>query len=403
MLRLGDFVWELRNHRLEQLLRAPRSAAARVHRWLTAAQGECLPPPPRPGRDFVASLRIVNGTLEWPSQEDPHLYRDLLGGFSKHVRGALFPPWIIGHNSMTAWEAHIVGAEGAREWSRWCATTRAPGTPAPQYAAVPLEGWGPHTRPRPTMIRGAGPERPWYAAATERLRAAPEPHAGWSGDVSSLIRAPPPPRLVLHAANMLQATEIHTSGWDAATVRQLPPEERSTRLTVSHFKDGGPTYDDTLSRLSDVRGPLLLMLPTNLAAALRRELDGFNGLRVGPEAVADGTLLSLLHRDTADGCRWDALVPHLTGRHKYITTPPPPRDTPARRGMTSSRPSTTTGSSPATCGKRSDRKRSVGTTDACPRPPAGTRGPASPKVGRPLATTPRPLVTGLPPPIHLPW
>ena len=41
---------------------------------------------------------------------------------------------------MTAWEAYIVGAEWAREWSQWCATTRAPGTPTPQYAAVPLEG-----------------------------------------------------------------------------------------------------------------------------------------------------------------------------------------------------------------------------------------------------------------------
>ena len=32
MLRLGDFAWELRNHRLEQLLCEPLSAAARVHR-----------------------------------------------------------------------------------------------------------------------------------------------------------------------------------------------------------------------------------------------------------------------------------------------------------------------------------------------------------------------------------
>ena len=35
MLRLEDFAWELRNHRLEQLLREPLSA----HRWLTAAEG----------------------------------------------------------------------------------------------------------------------------------------------------------------------------------------------------------------------------------------------------------------------------------------------------------------------------------------------------------------------------
>ena len=46
MLRLGDFAWELRNHRLEQLLRDPLSAAARAHRWLTAAEGD-HPPLPR--------------------------------------------------------------------------------------------------------------------------------------------------------------------------------------------------------------------------------------------------------------------------------------------------------------------------------------------------------------------
>ena len=48
MLRLGDFPWELRNHRLEQLLPEPLSAAARVHRWLTAAEGDHPPPSPAP-------------------------------------------------------------------------------------------------------------------------------------------------------------------------------------------------------------------------------------------------------------------------------------------------------------------------------------------------------------------
>ena len=46
MLRLGDFMWELRNQRLGQLLREPLSAAARVHRWLTTTEGDCPPPPP---------------------------------------------------------------------------------------------------------------------------------------------------------------------------------------------------------------------------------------------------------------------------------------------------------------------------------------------------------------------
>ena len=158
MLRLGDFAWELRNHRLEQLLHDPLSAAARAHRWLTAAEGDHPPPPPRPDKDFVASLRVVNGTLECPLQEGPHPYQDLPGGFSRHLQDARFPPWIIGRGSMTAWEARIVGEEWAREWGRWCAATRAPETPAQRYAAIPLRGWGPDTRPRPTMVRGAGPD-----------------------------------------------------------------------------------------------------------------------------------------------------------------------------------------------------------------------------------------------------
>ena len=109
---------------------------------------------------------------------------------------------------------------------------------------------------------------------------------------------------------------------DAATVRWLPPEDGGTRPTVAHFKDGGPTYNDAQSRLSNVPGALLLMLRTDLVAALRRELDGCNGLRVGWEAVADGTVLALLYQDGADGCRWDTLVPNLTGHHTHMTTPP---------------------------------------------------------------------------------
>ena len=344
MLQLGDFVWELRNHQLERLLRAHRGAAAQVHRWLTGAEGDCSPPPPRPGRDFAGSLCIVNcivnGNLECPPQEDAHPYRDLPGGFSKQLQAALFTPWIIRCNSMTTWEAHIVGAEWAREWSRWCATTRAE-TPVPQYAAVPLKGRGPNTRPRATMIHGAGPDHPWDAADAEWLRAVAETHAGWGGDVSSLIRAPLPPRLVLQASNMLQATEIHTWGCDTATIRWLSPEDGGTPLTVAHFKDGGPTFDDAMSRLGNLLGPLLPMLRTDLTAALRRELDGCNGLRMGWEAVADGTQLALLHRDAADGCRWDALVPHLNGHHAYMTTPP--EGISSRPGMTSSQPSMTTG------------------------------------------------------------
>ena len=89
MLRLWDFASDLRNHRLEQLLRKPLSAAARAHRWLTAAEGDPPPPPPRPDKDFVASLRVVNGTLECPPQAGPHPYQDLPRGFLKHLQDAV--------------------------------------------------------------------------------------------------------------------------------------------------------------------------------------------------------------------------------------------------------------------------------------------------------------------------
>ena len=223
---------------------------------------------------------------------------------------------------MTAWEARIVGEEWTREWGRWCAATHAPETPAQRYAAIPLKGLGPHTRPRPTVIRGAGRDHPWDVATGEWLQTASGPQTGWTGDVFSLVRTPVPPRIVLHAAKVLRATEIRTRGQAAATVRWHPPEGGAAQLAVAHFKAGGPVYNDALSWLGDTQGPLLLMLSTHIAAALRQELDGCEGLRVGWEEVADGTLLALLHRDTANGCRWDALTPHLTGRHLYMATPP---------------------------------------------------------------------------------
>ena len=99
--------------------------------------------------------------------------------------------------------------------------------------------------------------------------------------MSSLVRTSVPPRIVLHAANVLQATEIRKWGHAAATVRWHPREDGAAQLAVAHFKAGGPVYDDALSRLSDTQGPLLLMLPTDIAAALRQELDACEGLRVG--------------------------------------------------------------------------------------------------------------------------
>ena len=58
-------------------------------------------------------------------------------------------------------------------------------------------------------------------------------------------------------------------------------------------------------------------------------LDTCEGLRVGWEAVADGTLLALLHRDAENGYQWDALMPHLTGCHVYVATPPQGHPRPA--------------------------------------------------------------------------
>ena len=132
----------------------------------------------------------------------------------------------------------------------------------------------------------------------------------------------PPPRLVLSAANVLEATEIHTWGCDAATIRWLPPEAGATRLTVVHIKDGGPTYDDALFRLGDIPvapAPHAPHRPRRRAAPGDRRCDG---LRVGWGAIGDSTLLALLRQKITDRCRWDALLPHLTGRHTHMTTPP---------------------------------------------------------------------------------
>ena len=156
----------------------------------------------------MAPLRLINSTLECPAQEGPHPNLDLPGSFSGHLRGAFFPPWIIGRNSMTVWEVRIVGADWAQEWSRRCGATHSPEALAEGYAAILLERWGPHTRLLPTTITGAGSERLWDAKAVTWLRTARLPHTRWRADLSSLPRKPLPPRLVLHTANILQATNI---------------------------------------------------------------------------------------------------------------------------------------------------------------------------------------------------
>ena len=204
MLRLGDFAWGLRNHRLEQLLREPLSAAARVHRWLTAAEGSCPPPPPSPGKDFVASLRVVNGTLECPPQKDPHPYRDLPGSFSKHLpddhRAQL-------HDRMGG--PHSGRGVGAQM-----------GPVVRRHA----RNGGPRTMVRRRPARGVGDDHP--ATANHDPRGGPRPPVGRSGRgmatgdpgaTSGVVwgrvlahpSAPPPPHRPPHRQRALSHRDTH--------------------------------------------------------------------------------------------------------------------------------------------------------------------------------------------------
>ena len=62
-------------------------------------------------------------------------------------------------------------------------------------------------------------------------------------------------RLVPAKSNLKPQTgEVHTWGCDTATIRWLPLEGGATRLTVAHFKDGGPTYNDALAGRHSLAG-----------------------------------------------------------------------------------------------------------------------------------------------------
>ena len=100
---------------------------------------------------------------------------------------------------------------------------------------------------------------------------------GRSGDVSSLIRVPLPPRLVLHAANVLRATEIHTWGRNAATIRWLPPEGGAIWVTVEHFKDRDLRTTTRCPGWATFRGPCSSCSPRTLQpryAGSRRAAKG---------------------------------------------------------------------------------------------------------------------------------
>ena len=68
-------------------------------------------------------------------------------------------------------------------------------------------------------------------------------------------------------------------------------------------------------------------------------------------------------------------------RAPHIPWQGPPRGTPAWRGTTSSPPSTTTGFSPTTRGRRSGRRRSAGTTGAVSAPACWSSGTPSARGG----------------------
>ena len=132
MLRLGDFVWQLHNHQLEQLRREPLSVVALAQRWLTAAESDCPPPPPAPWQGLLGLPPHRERHLGMSTARGPPPVPGPARGFSQHLQDTLYPPWIIGRGSMAGWEARIVGGKWAREWGRWCAATPVPGAPAQQ-------------------------------------------------------------------------------------------------------------------------------------------------------------------------------------------------------------------------------------------------------------------------------
>ena len=74
-------------------------------------RGQLRPPSPATCQGLRGLPPCRESPLECPPQEGPHPYRDLPGGFSRHLQDALFPPWIIGRSCMAAWQACEVGEE----------------------------------------------------------------------------------------------------------------------------------------------------------------------------------------------------------------------------------------------------------------------------------------------------
>ena len=281
-----------------------------------------------------------------------------------------------------------MGEEWAGEWGRWCAAMHAPEMPAQRYAAIPLEGWGPHTQPRPTTIRGGGPDHPSDTAAKEWLQAAPEPLAGWSGDVSSLIRVTvPPPHRHPHRQRVPSHGGTHM-GTRRGHQPVAPPGGRSCPAHRGALQNWGTCVRRRpvpAGRHSGTLTPHAPHGPCNRAAPgagqLRRAAGRVGGSRgwqpTGPPPPGRRRRVPVGHASAPPH-----RVPRVYGK-------PPPRLIAAFHDH---------GVLP------DDTWQEVRRALPAPRLhlPAGAPGPPPPEVERPLAPPSRLLVAALPPFTHLP-
>ena len=260
-----------------------------------------------------------------------------------------------------------MGEEWAREWSRWCAARCAPQTPAQRYAAIPLEGWGPDTRPRPTVIRGAGPDQP--VGRGDGGMAASSPGAAnrmdW-GRVLTRQDARPLP----HRPSGRQRTPGYgytQMGTHHGHRLMAPPRGRGRPARRGALQSWGAGIQRRPVPAGRHPGALAPHAPHRHcsraapgAGQRRRAASAMGGSRgrhpTGPPPPGRRKQVPI---------GYAGAPPHRAPR---VHGNPPPRGSPAQRGTTSSPPSTTTGFSPTTRGRRSSRRRSAGTSGAASAP-----------------------------------
>ena len=164
----------------------------------------------------------------------------------------------------------------------------------------------------PTRTRGVGRDGPWDTEAVECLRAAREPHTELQGDTPS------------SRATCGQHTTRNGDMWVGVGRGPRPVallQSGNTRVTVANFQKGRGAYDDSLFGLGGLPGPLLHMLPSGLATALRCELDEHTEGSFRREAVVKCVFVALLHQNHAAVPCWDAPMPGLDGHHTYMSAP----------------------------------------------------------------------------------